>query len=231
MPLARISMLAAAAIGVCFSPAPLPAQKSAEVPAASPLAPPSTPPAVLEKRDLDKDLAKVLQQLAALETILRHERAFAVEAKDVSDWSVGLQAAHSTQVLATITREIGRNLADPSRDADKRPLPMGKIVLDGGNIPRGIAQAPLFVMPLSKDPEHWLGVLAKLKEQWTDFANRLEEIRTGTGRFKHFSLGHFDSAEWVRFVSIHTAHHMKIVRDILKATGEGGSFPPELSAE
>lgn len=195
-------------------------------------APPAsdTPPSVLSKRDLDGDMAKVLQQIDALETLVRNERAFEIEDVKVSHWSVGMQAAHSTQVLVTIAREIGRLLDDP-RDSDKAPVPMGKIVLERGILPRGVAQSPPIMVPMSKDRGLWLGRLEKLRADWRELAGRIEEIRSCEGRYKHFILGYFDSAEWVRFATIHTAHHLKIVRDILLATGADREYPEDLAPE
>lgn len=202
----------------------VPADKNS-TPSASSL---STPPTVVGEWDLDADFAKVFQQFDSIEAALTNEDYYNIKDEKVSKWGCGMQAGHSALVLQTIAREIGRNLEDPTRRQDEKPAQMMKMVFTKGIIPRGVGEAPLIVMPYNNRIEHWQKVYEDARLEWRALEMRKGEIRTCPARYKHFAFGALTSSDWVRFAGIHTAHHMKIIRDILIATGDSGRFGSEL---
>lgn len=81
-----------------------------------------------------------------------------------------------------------------------------------GYIPRGKAKAPKYVLPPktinTKD----------LQTQLHIAATHIETLKTLPEKayFKHFVFGKLSKKQTLRFLQIHTNHHLKIVRDILK---------------
>lgn len=189
-----------------------------------------TLPTEMDEWELESDFAKIAQQWKALEEILGSEDYFAVEAGEVSKWSCGLQAGHSVLVMNMIAKGIEECLDDPERNASETAAPLSKMILKNGIMPRGVGKSPGLVMPLSGDREHWLGMLKQARERWEEIAGRAAEVADSKAREKHPVFGYLTPAEWVRFAPIHTAHHLKIVRDILaKAEGAEENFGRELN--
>jgi hypothetical protein len=54
----------------------------------------------------------------------------------------------------------------------------------------------------------------------------LETFVEGTGQAKHPSLGWLNASQWIRIVVVHTHHHAKIIRDILRKATREPSAPP-----
>ena len=79
-------------------------------------------------------------------------------------------------------------------------------------IPRGKAKAPKYVLP----PETIN--LEALKTQLQSAKNYIEILKTLSEKayFKHFIFGKLSKKQTLRFLQMHTHHHLKIVRDILK---------------
>ena len=50
-------------------------------------------------------------------------------------------------------------------------------------------------------------------------APRLGELEAGGGRSRHPLFGGLGGRQWLRFVTVHHHHHLKIVRDIRRARG------------
>lgn len=79
-------------------------------------------------------------------------------------------------------------------------------------IPRGKAKAPKFVLPpeIIKDED--------LQKQLQIAKNHIEVLKAlpKTAYFKHFVFGKLSKKQTLRFLEMHTNHHLKIVRDILK---------------
>jgi hypothetical protein len=48
---------------------------------------------------------------------------------------------------------------------------------------------------------------------------RLGELEAGGGRSRHPLFGGLGGRQWLRFVTVHHHHHLKIVRDIRGARG------------
>lgn len=90
--------------------------------------------------------------------------------------------------------------------------PRKLIVLTSGIIPRGVAQSPASVRPpdiiLTED------IQANLKSARENLLLVLDLDENVY--FNHPVFGKLNKAQTLRFLQVHTNHHLKIVRDILK---------------
>lgn len=79
-------------------------------------------------------------------------------------------------------------------------------------IPRGRAKSPKIVAPPEVISEEMLYA------QVIEGLKNMEQITTINDRsyFKHFIFGVLDKRRTVRFLHLHTNHHLKIIREILK---------------
>jgi len=136
----------------------------------------------------------------------------------VSRWPITLQLEHIGIVnVRTIKNAIPGALKNLPENRTGRVSPMAYVVLWFGWIPRGRRKAPEFVQPknaplaeVRASVDHY----AKLLES---IAPQLSQIESCPGCFKHPILGPFTAAQWLRFVEVHTHHHLKIIDDIRRA--------------
>ena len=81
-----------------------------------------------------------------------------------------------------------------------------------GYFPRGKVKAPKFVRP----PE--IISIEDLELQLQIAYQNIENIKSAEkyAHFKHFIFGVLHKKRTIRFLQIHSTHHLKIIRDILK---------------
>ncbi|MFD2725038.1 DUF1569 domain-containing protein [Hyunsoonleella rubra] len=127
----------------------------------------------------------------------------------VSQATVGWQLDHALKVVNGITGILARTNEKPF----KKDFNLTRLVLFGLNfIPRGRAKAPKIVLPPeSISKSELLAQVEKAKTQ-------LENTKTlkETAHFKHHIFGVLSKKQAMRFLELHTNHHLKIVREILK---------------
>jgi len=87
------------------------------------------------------------------------------------------------------------------------------IVMKTGKIPRGKVKAPQIVVP--KDTISKTQLLANL-EQTRKMVLELETI-SKEHYFEHPFFGKLKRNDTIRFLEIHTNHHLKIIEDIIKS--------------
>jgi len=162
--------------------------------------------------ELDR-LDAQLRQVAAL--IDEGDERLGRRAPRVSGWSVGEQVDHLTKVLE---RALALMLTSST------PLPKGinltgRLLLACGRIPRGIGKSPQSVRGAERSA-------AELRESLARIRPLVERLRATPARlvdrtaiFPHPYFGGLDAAQALRFLSVHTDHHLRIVADIRKATG------------
>lgn len=128
----------------------------------------------------------------------------------VSAWSVYQQLEHILLVKAGIATMIERNQA-PSH-AKQRSM-LAPIILLLGYIPRGKAKSPAEVSPEGMSQKQMKDLLDQTRVRY----RKMDEMR---GRFgagvvgNHPYFGGLSAQQWLRFVEVHTRHHLKIIRDI-----------------
>jgi len=148
---------------------------------------------------LDKEL-KELEDLFAHSSRLKTE----VSAKGV-DWHID----HSLKVLNGVSKSLKRS--DPSEYKRQFNL-LRSIVFAFQIIPKGKGRAPKTVVNDGEILEKDLYLqLKEAKEQLME----LEDI-SEKSFFKHPYFGLLSLKMSMQFLNIHTRHHIKIIRDIIK---------------
>jgi hypothetical protein len=124
-----------------------------------------------------------------------------------SSWNVGQQIEHCCLVIGGVHEALAKS---------QPPAPRARIslvrrgVFLTGRIPRGRAKAPKSVHPAAvPDRAHLETCLERAREQ-------VEAIRAlgADAWFKHFVFDVLRRDEALRFLQIHTDHHLRIMRQI-----------------
>lgn len=130
---------------------------------------------------------------------------------EVSKVSVGWHLAHVLIVLdaVIIALEKSKNKVRPA----KRFNIVRIVCFVFNHIPRGKGKAPKVAMPLVEEVTE-----SSLKQKVVKVKAQLQLLETlpETVYFEHFIFGCLSKKQTLRFLAIHTKHHLKIVKDILK---------------
>ncbi len=127
----------------------------------------------------------------------------------VSRSDVAWHLSHSLMVIAGICDTIQKT--DPSKY--NYAFNMNRfIVFSLRHIPRGRGKAPKIVRPKENI------TLEQLQQQLKQTRKELENFDAldKNAYFKHPYFGLLNKANTMKFLKIHTKHHLKIMRDILK---------------
>ena len=135
-------------------------------------------------------------------------------AEGVSGWNSSQHLDHLATSNRRIVRGIERALAAPAHEGGSRLTFVGRVVLLTGFIPRGKGKAPEASLPRSGSLEDVRENLLQAQRAVSELSERLGEIDACRGRFDHHVFGGFRPIEWLRFMQLHTRHHLKIIRDI-----------------
>jgi hypothetical protein len=123
--------------------------------------------------------------------------------------NVGWQIDHSLRVI----RGIAKQLEDSKPSEFKSTFSFTKFfIMTTKHIPRGKAKAPKAVQNENQITEESIReFLEKTKMQIAKIEN-LDK----NSHFPHPIFKHMNKKEAIRFIGIHTEHHLKIIRDMLK---------------
>lgn len=129
--------------------------------------------------------------------------------KKVSTSTIGWQLDHSLKVINRVCETTINSNPNTYKPNLK---PIGMLLLTLGTFPRGRAKAPKIVLP----PENI--TTEDLYHQLKNAHKHLKILASipKTSHFKHYLFGNLSKKQTIRFLEIHTKHHLKIVRDILK---------------
>lgn len=128
----------------------------------------------------------------------------------VSSWSVYKHIEHVLLTNFSILSAIERG--DSPAKIEKRTL-IGYVVLLLGLIPRGRAKAPKEVEPVGKSK-------SELQEFNGELIGRLENMlkaplaEPNKVIANHPYFGGLSKKQWIRFLCIHSRHHLKIIEEI-----------------
>lgn len=137
----------------------------------------------------------------------------------ISAWSPLQQIAHISKSNRWILSSVVAILTGRRKFETAGSIkPIGRLVLRSGLIPRGVGKAPSVARPddaisaarLSEELRLQLANMGQIDEH-------LEAVKNSQDTFEHPYFGHLNSRQWIRFVRVHTNHHMKIVSEILSA--------------
>lgn len=146
---------------------------------------------------------------AQLEEMEEYIPLFLSRDKNVSQVNVGWHLAHSFKVINSVCSAL--KASDPSKYRSEFNLKR-TFVLTFGSFPRGKTKAPKEVMPSEVlDPE--------------DLVSDLDMARTNLAQFDSFQKDNYfyhpyfrkmNKKQSGRLLEVHTKHHLKIIRDIVK---------------
>jgi hypothetical protein len=103
-------------------------------------------------------------------------------------------------------------------DGPGRPTFRGHLVIRTGFIPRGKGRAPDIAKPSGLELSLVQSGFAEVRDEADALTDLLPAISADPCTRKHHLLGFFTPRQWLRFAHVHSHHHYKIIRDILKAT-------------
>ncbi|NBB75524.1 MAG: DinB family protein [Bacteroidetes bacterium] len=136
---------------------------------------------------------------------------------DASGWSPAqhlyhIWVANGKSLAAALYIAYGRG------DADGGPNEIGRAVLEAASIPRRAMQAPGYVTPPDDlDRDALQDALTRSRSKLDAVGEHLDTLGAAEGRIEHPRMGMLDGPQWLRFVRIHSQHHLTIVRDILSS--------------
>ncbi|TAF35712.1 MAG: DinB family protein [Cytophagales bacterium] len=152
-------------------------------------------------------MKQLVHQIDELESFISQHKMLK---EKISNASVGWHIAHLAMVMKGVPAALKK-----SKPEDYKPyFNLNKfLVLTFKYIPRGRAKAPNAVTPptLAFDTE-------KLKTLLQGARDALKDLDSlpPSANFSHPMFGPINLAQALSFLAIHNAHHIKIIRDIVK---------------
>jgi len=127
----------------------------------------------------------------------------------ISQVAVGWHIEHSLLVIKQITATVAQS--EPKLYKSKFNVKRFFVFLTK-TIPRGKAQAPKVVIPVDEITIERLQESLKNTYQAIAYLKDCQEKQY----FMHPFFGQLNKKQTIQFLAIHTQHHLKIIRDILK---------------
>lgn len=151
-------------------------------------------------------LQKLTTTINTLESYIKNHEVYN---KAVSKENVAWHIDHSLKVINNVCNAL--KTSDPSTYSNNFSV-LGKVFFMLGFFPRGKAKAPKHVKP----PEVILKeeLIVQIKEAKSNIS-KIKDLDTNA-YFKHPLFGHVNTKRVYRFLILHTTHHLKIIKDILK---------------
>lgn len=148
------------------------------------------------------------QEIASLKENFKHgsKQVTSVSTKGI-DWHVH----HSLLVINGVCYLLMQS--DP-KDYQPKFNFLKQVIMTTGVIPRGKAKSPKEVMPPEKiDPQETQKLFSKVESQ----LKALENLNKNHF-YTHHIFGDLNLNKSLKFLGIHTNHHLKIMRDIMAAS-------------
>lgn len=155
---------------------------------------------------MERQLQRLSAQLDEMEQKIPFSGSIAPA---VSKVPVSWHLAHNLKVINSILK--GLEISEPA--SFRRSFSWKKeLVYLFGKMPRGKARAPKRVLPEANVSAE------ELQKEIREIRRRLTLIKDlpKNAFFEHPYFGHISRDETPKFLVIHTEHHLKIMRDILK---------------
>ncbi|MBV8199260.1 MAG: DinB family protein [Acidobacteria bacterium] len=164
--------------------------------------------------------AQALRQLALMAELAQGPAPeLAARVPAISGWSVAEQLEHLVLVDRGVLKGVGRILDEPQRAAGPDINLVGRVVLGSGFLPRGRARTRPAYEPAAMPREALHAAILAIDRGLRDLQPRLGELQGAAGRLPHPRFGGLGGRQWLRFLTVHHHHHLKIVRDVRRAGG------------
>jgi hypothetical protein len=128
---------------------------------------------------------------------------------EVSKADVAWQLDHILKTINRVSEALGKSNPEKFKSSVNA---MRTITMTSGYIPRGRAQSPDIVKP--PDVIYTEDIHAQVKEAKANIMKL--KLLDENSYFKHFVFGNLNKAQTIRFLEVHTNHHLKIIKDILQ---------------
>lgn len=148
---------------------------------------------------LQKQLTEIEKYLPKIEQ--RNDR--------ISKATIGWHLDHSLRVINSIVLALEQS---DTAHFKKKHSPVKSFVLITGYIPRGKGRVPKKVA--SEETVLLEGLKRRIGYAYENM-EKIQNLNSGA-HFSHPVFGSLNRNQAVRFIRIHTNHHLKIIRDILK---------------
>ena len=151
-------------------------------------------------------MSPLVDQIQELESYLSHLEK---SNPKISSSTIGWQIDHCLLVINGIIGQL--EVSNPSNFNSKFNFPKF-LVFATGKIPRGKARAPKLVNPTG------IATISDLKSKIEQAKMNVPKLRNlpKNANFKHPFFGDINTPQTEKFLRIHTHHHLKIIRDILR---------------
>ena len=133
----------------------------------------------------------------------------------ISGWSVGEHLYHITLANGSIPKLIERLKVGRLGNTEDEPKPEMIELITKGIIPGGRKAPDRVVPPEDLTAELLHRDFTRMRKATQRLEPILEELHTIPHRFPHMFFGPMSAPEWVRFMEIHTRHHMVIVESLV----------------
>jgi hypothetical protein len=127
----------------------------------------------------------------------------------ISAAAINWHIDHSLKVINSVSKNIMQS--DPALYQKEFNWRRTFVFIKGG-IPRGVGKAPKTVTPPDIIMESDLLEQISAAKKWTDALNSLQPNQN----FKHPLFGMLNAKQTVKFLKMHTRHHIKIIQDIIR---------------
>ena len=164
---------------------------------------------------IEEEGAALLELLLEIQQYCKDPASIHARKEAVSLWSVSQHCEHILKADRLNLRAIELLLSGGGEEgeigSDSHP------VLVSGRIPRGVAQAPTYVVPASEPQiDQLIPMAEKLISGWTESLEKAKPLSPPFTRgVGHHEIGLLDIPGWVRFARVHTDHHLLICRQIV----------------
>jgi DinB superfamily len=167
-------------------------------------------------RDLRAVLRRIEDDFGTVASVIALEDSgLALRAPEISAWSVAEQVDHLVKVEQSIFSHLLTRTPAPGKAISWA----GRLVLLTGWIPRGRGTSPRKLRGTTAGPAELGAALEACRETFHRLAAEPDPLLDPVPSLPHKMFGALTAAEALRFVPIHTHHHLKIVADIRTSAG------------
>lgn len=145
-------------------------------------------------------------QLKTIESYIAKEDS---DNLSISQVSIYWHIEHSLQVLLQVITFLNNSYVE---DYKPKPSFFKWLIMTTRYIPRGKGRAPQQTVPKVKSTQKELTILLEKAKTAIETVAYLPEKKN----FKHPYFGYLHKKDTIKFIEIHTNHHLKIINDIKK---------------